>query len=43
MNKEKNDKKIVTKTISLDEELSENDQKYNIGYIFIKNLVSKNF
>lgn len=38
MNKEKNDKKIVTKTISLDEELSENDQKYNIGYIFIKYL-----
>lgn len=38
MNKEKNDKKVVTKTISLDEELSENDQKYNIGYIFIKYL-----
>ena len=36
MNKEKNDKKIFTKTFNLDEELSDNDQKYNLGYIFIK-------
>lgn len=36
MNDEKNNSRLITKSINLDEELSDNDQQFNIGYIFIK-------
>ena len=36
LNKEKVENKLITKTYNLDEELSDNDELLNIGYIFIK-------
>lgn len=36
LNNEKKENKTYTKTINLDEELSDNDYRYNIGYMFIK-------
>ena len=36
LNREKNLAEIITKKIDLNEELSTNDEKYNIGYIFLK-------
>lgn len=38
LNNEKNETECITKKIDLNEELSTNDEKYNIGYIFIKYL-----
>ena len=38
LNDEQKETKTITKTIDLNEELSDNDQKYNLGYVFLKYL-----
>lgn len=38
LNNEQKETKTITKTIDLNEELSDNDQKYNLGYVFLKYL-----
>lgn len=41
MNQEKTQSQIITKSIDLNEELSTNDHKYNLGYIFLKYLYNE--
>lgn len=41
LNDENAKKQIITKNIDLNEELSTNDNKYNIGYIFLKYLYTE--
>ena len=38
LNDEQKETKTITKTIDLNEELSDNDEKYNLGYVFLKYL-----
>ena len=41
LNDENAKKQIITKNIDLNEELSTNDNRYNIGYIFLKYLYTE--